>query len=95
MQQQLFAYIRVVVIRNDNHCGEPVRDVGHLVEGAPLHALADFGNKVIEALVCAFLAANELNDLHIGVGRALNVLINLLDDEFGFSEVVRVKPLSV
>ncbi len=95
MQQQLFAYFRVLVICNDNHCGEPVRDVGHLVEGAPLHALADVGNEVIEALVRAFLAADELDDLHIGVCRALNVLINLLDDEIGFSEVVRVKPLSV
>jgi hypothetical protein len=95
MQQQLFAYFRVVVIRNDDHGGEPVRDVGHLVEGAPLHALADVGNEVIEALVRAFLAADELDDLHIGVCRALNVLINLLDDEFGFSEVVRVEPLSV
>jgi hypothetical protein len=95
MQQQLFAYIRVIVICNDDHGGEPVRDVGHLVEGAPLHALADVGNKVIEALVRAFLAADELDDLHIGVCRALNVLIDLLDDEFGFSEVVRVEPLSV
>jgi hypothetical protein len=58
MQQQLFAYFRVVVIRNDDHGGEPVRDVGHLVEGAPLHALADVGNEVIEALVRAFLASD-------------------------------------
>ena len=95
MQQQLFAYFRVIVIRNDNHCGEPVRDVSHLVEGAPLHVLADVGNKVIEALVRTFLAADELDNLHIGICRALNVLINLLDDEIGFSEVVRVKPLSI
>ena len=95
MQQQLFAYFRVVVIRNDDHGGEPVRDVGHLVEGAPLHALADVGDEVIEALVRAFLASDQLDDLHIGICRALNVLINLLDDEFSFSEVVRVEPLSV
>ena len=58
MQQQFFAYIRVVVIRNDDHGGDPVCDVGHLAEGAPLHALADVGNEVIEALVRAFLASN-------------------------------------
>jgi hypothetical protein len=58
MQQQLFAYFRVVVICNDDHGGEPVRDVGHLVEGAPLHALADVGNEVIKALVRAFLASD-------------------------------------
>jgi hypothetical protein len=95
VQQQLFAYFRVVVIGNDDHCGEPVCDVGHLVEGAPLDSLAEVGDEVIEALVRAFLAADELDDLHIGVCRALNVLFNLLDDEIGFSEVVRVKPLSV
>ncbi len=95
MQQQLFAYFCVVVIGNDNHRGEPVRDVGHLVEGAPLHALADVGDEVIEALVRTFLAADELDNLHIGICCALNVLIDLLDDEIGFSEVVRVKPLSV
>jgi hypothetical protein len=58
MQQQLFAYIRVVVICNDDHCGEPVCGVGQLVEGAPLHALADLGDEVIEALVRAFLASD-------------------------------------
>jgi hypothetical protein len=58
MKQQFFAHIRVVVIRNDNHGGEPVRDVGHLVEGAPFHALANVGNEVIEALVRAFLASD-------------------------------------
>ncbi len=58
MQQQLFAYFRVIVIHNDDHGGEPVRDVGHLFEGAPLHALADVGHEVIEALVRAFLASD-------------------------------------
>ncbi len=58
MQQQLFAYFRVVVICNDDHCGEPVCDIGHLVEGAPLNALADVGDEVIEALVRAFLASD-------------------------------------
>ncbi len=58
LQQQLFAYIRVVVICYDNNCGEPVCEVGHLVEGAPLHALADVGDEVIEALVRAFLASD-------------------------------------
>ena len=58
MQQQLFAYFRVVVIGNDNHCGEPVRDVGYLVEGAPLHALAYVGGEVIQALIRAFLASD-------------------------------------
>ncbi len=58
MKQQLFAYFCVIVIGNDDHRGEPVRDVGHLVEGAPLHALADLGDEVIKALVCAFLASD-------------------------------------
>ncbi len=58
MKQQLFAYFCVIVICNDDHGGEPVRDVGHLVKGAPFHALADVGNEVIEALVRAFLASD-------------------------------------
>jgi hypothetical protein len=80
MQQQLFVNICVIVICNDDHCGEQVCDVGHLVEGAPLDELADVSDEVIEALVRAFLAVDELDNLHIGVCRALNVLIDLLDD---------------
>jgi hypothetical protein len=55
MQQQLFAYICVVVICNDDHCGEPVCDV---VEGVPLDGFSDVGDEVIKALVCAFLASD-------------------------------------
>ena len=58
MQQELFACFRVIMIGNNNHLGEPVCEVGHLVKGAPLHTLADVCDKVIEALFCAFLASN-------------------------------------
>ena len=51
MQQQLFAYVAVVVIGNDNHHGNLVRDIGHLVVGAPLDALANVGDEGIKALV--------------------------------------------
>jgi hypothetical protein len=60
MQQQLF-----VMMGKDYHCGEPVHEVGHLVEGASLLALLDISDEVIKALVCAFLASDELDDLQM------------------------------
>jgi len=83
------------VVGDDDHRGKPVRDVGYLVEGAPLDPLAHVRDEVVEALVRAFLPANELHDLHIRVCRTLNVFINFFDDEVGFSEVVEAETLTV
>ncbi len=42
-----------------------------------------------------FFASDQVDDLHIGVCRALDVLIHLLDDEFGFHEVGVVESLTI
>jgi hypothetical protein len=46
------------MIRNDDHGGEPVREVGHLVKGEPLHSLTGVSDGVIKALVHAFLVSD-------------------------------------
>ena len=83
------------MIGNNNHGGEPVRHVSHLVESASFDPFADVRHEVIEAFVRAFLSSDEIHNLYVRICCALNVFLDLLDDELGLPKFVRIEALSV
>ena len=83
------------MVCHDDHCDEPVWDVFDFFEGASLRSFVQVCHEVVEALVWAFLPADELNDLDVRVCRSLNVFINFFDDEICVFEVIWAEALAV
>ncbi len=83
------------MIGDNNHGREPVRHVYNLVESALFDPFADVRHEVIEACVRAFLSSDEIHNLYVRICCALDVFLNLLDDELGLPKFVRIEALSV
>ncbi len=83
------------MIGHNNHGSKPVCHIRHLVKRALFDPFADVRHEVVEAFVIAFLSSDELNNLYVCICCALDVFVNLLNDELGFPEFLRIETLSV
>ncbi len=92
---QFLSDFDVIVIGHNDHGREPVHLVCHIVERAWFDPFADVCHKVIEAFVRTFLSSDELHNLYLPMCCALNVLLDLLDDELGLLKFIWIEALSV